>query len=140
MKLLEKLREMFPRELQDEVWTAYVGRALSLDFPQLAKNTWHSIRYGMRKGMRQDPILARQEYWKAIENWDEVMEEDRQHTERLRREQIPVAPEQPEADEFREIYDRWAISDPHGPDLYNTYGPVGLGFSFGTSLTTRGDK
>jgi hypothetical protein len=110
MKLLEKLNEMFPKQWQDKVMTAYVGRALSLDIPQLYRN----IKYGMRN----DPIIARQEYWKAIENWDEVMEEDRIHTQRIAREQIPVAPEQSEIEANIHLYS--LPFDPADiPDHYN---------------------
>jgi hypothetical protein len=69
MKLLEKLSEMFPKQWQDKVMAAYVGRALSLDLPQLYRN----IRYGMRV----DPIVGRMEL--AELDWNEVNQERLSH-------------------------------------------------------------
>jgi len=94
-KTLEWCSEKFPTELQDKVWTAYLGRAASLNLPQLAKTLWQTYRTrSFTKGMRADPIVARQELREAEKNWDEVMEEDRIQTERIRREQTPTVPEQ----------------------------------------------
>lgn len=49
-KALRKCNELLPNNLQDRFFRAYVGRALSFDLPQLAKN----IRYGMKA----DPSVA----------------------------------------------------------------------------------
>ncbi|MBW2982047.1 hypothetical protein KY343_04155 [Candidatus Woesearchaeota archaeon] len=91
--------EKMPREWQDKVMTAYVGRALSLDIPQLYRN----IRYGMR----DDPILARQEYHKLLENWDQVEAERDKQDARIRREQIPVVHEQSSeaVDRYKGMFD-----------------------------------
>lgn len=62
MKILEKLNEMLPRNLQDKIMVAYVGRALSFDFGQLYKN----IRYGMKA----DPVVRMIE--RDNIDWDEV--------------------------------------------------------------------
>lgn len=69
MKILEKFNELFPREWQDKVMTAYVGRLLSGDIPQLIRN----VRYGMRA----DPAVGRMEY--AALDWDDVEQERLNH-------------------------------------------------------------
>jgi hypothetical protein len=73
--------EKLPRQLQDKVMAAYVGRALSFDIPQLYKN----IRYGMRA----DPLVGRMEYENL--DWNEVEKDQKQEDENIRTRNSPMS-------------------------------------------------